>query len=129
LAVELVSLSQPSGTGDAAAIDGGHDFGDFAEAWLSDDPPEYARVGRQSRFLSEEDGAPGVDHLFRYDRMATVLDFLDDGSARPGLERHNASPAARHGGIDAATRDLLRQRAPEDFTMWDAVRRSRPDRA
>lgn len=106
----------------------GLSFGDFALAWLGDDPPEYARVGRQSRFLSPPDGAPGVDHLFRYDRMEEVLDFLDDRlSARPGLDRQNASPAAgADGGIDADTRALLRQRAPEDFAMWDDLCAARP---
>jgi hypothetical protein len=46
-------------------------------------------------------------------------------SARPGLERHNASPAAPT-PIDPDTRALLRQRAPEDFAMWDDLCAARP---
>jgi hypothetical protein len=35
------------------------DFDTFVEAWLSEAPPVFAQIGRQSRFLSEEDGTLG----------------------------------------------------------------------
>jgi hypothetical protein len=106
---------QPQSTADI-------DFTAFVEAWLSDDAPEYARIGRQSRFLSEEDGTSGVDHLFRYDRMDAALGFLGDRlGATPEVGRMNMSPAGPSTDLPGATLDRLRHHASEDFALWDAL--------
>jgi hypothetical protein len=97
-------------------------FADFAAGWLRDDPPECARVGRQSRFLSAPEGAGGVDHLFRFDRMDDVLDFLGARiGARPAIERRNVSPATPEAEPSDPIRNHLRDRAPEEFRLWDAL--------
>ena len=98
----------------------GIDFATFCEDWLRDDPPEHARVGRQSRFLSEEDGQIGVDRLFRYDRLEEAVGYLEERLAvSVTLGRHNVSPAGPATALPPATDEVLRQGAAADFALWD----------
>lgn len=96
-------------------------FDDFVEAWLTDNPPEFARVGRQSRFVADEHGQCGIDHLFRHDRLDQAVGFLED---RIGisleLQRSNVSPALDVGLSDPMAA-RLRAEAPEDFALWSDV--------
>jgi hypothetical protein len=96
LAVELVSLPQPSGAGGSSAIDGRHGFRHVSSR------PGCRRTRRSlprsavSRASCRRRMArSGSTHLFRYDRMAAALAFLEDRlGAAPQLERLNTSPAA-----------------------------------
>jgi hypothetical protein len=98
------------------------DFDTFVEAWLSEAPPVFAQIGRQSRFLSEEDGTLGVTHLFRHDRMAAALAFLEDRlGAAPQLERLNTSPAAPATELSDPMLKRLRREAAEEFALWNSL--------
>jgi hypothetical protein len=72
----------------------GLSFEAFAEGYLADDPPSFARVGRPAQFVAGREGRPGIDHLFRYENFAGFAAFL---SARFGRQLTfppaNASPA------------------------------------
>ncbi len=106
--------------GRATSTDG-ISFEEFVEAWLSEDPPEFARVGRQSRFLNAQGTRVGVHHLFRHDRMETAIAFLENRLQRQiTLGRANVStmPAPQ---VDARTRARLEEKAPEEFTLWAAL--------
>ncbi|AHM05316.1 hypothetical protein roselon_03040 [Roseibacterium elongatum DSM 19469] len=96
-------------------------FDAFVEDWLRDAPSEPARVGRQSRFLDYEDGAVGVDHLFRHDRMGDVVAFLEDRlSVSLDLPSRNVSPNGAP-GLSPQTEARLRRDASEEFALWDAL--------
>lgn len=96
-------------------------FDDFVEAWLMEAPPDFARVGRQSRFVAEEDGGIGVDHLFRHDRLADAVSFLEGRvNARLEVGRSNVSPGVSS-VLGAEMESRLRQEAPEEFALWDKV--------
>lgn len=97
-------------------------FDDFVDAWLRDAPPAFAKVGRQSRFVSEEDGSLGVDHLFRHDQLDRAVTFLE-GRVKAHLEigRSNVSPP-REVGLSTAMDARLRAEAPEEFSLWDSLR-------
>ncbi len=98
------------------------DFSAFVEAWLQEDPPEFARVGRQSRFLSDDSGALGVDHLFRHDRIDEAVAFLSDRlGAAPEVARRNVSPGRPVAGLPDATLQLMHDKAPEEFALWDRL--------
>lgn len=91
---------------------------DFVDAWLRDDPPDFAKVGRQSRFVSEQDGALGVDHLFRHDRLDEAVTFLEGRlGARLDLKRRNVSPA-QDVDLSPEMAERLRVEAPEEFALW-----------
>ena len=54
----------------------GMPFAQFVTDYLDAKTPP-ADIGRQSRFVSNRDGGVGVDRLFRYDRLAGFVEFLE----------------------------------------------------
>ena len=102
------------------------DFERFVEAWTLDEPPEYARVGRQSRFLTDPDDGSGVDHLFSYDQFGQAVAFLQNRlGAEPVLSRRNVSPVGPDTSLSDAALAELRSRAPKDFEMWERLKDGR----
>ncbi len=103
----------------------GMSFSTFIEGYLSDPQPEFANVGRQSRFLVPDKG-PGVDRLFRYDDMADFVRFLEDRlDCEISLPRLNVSP---EGSLDLAP-DLearLREDYWRDFALYDTLKARQP---
>jgi hypothetical protein len=99
----------------------GMGFDRFVEGWLADPEPEFARVGRQSRFVSDADGRVIVDHLFRYEALEEAVAFLE---SRLGMElalpRRNVSPAAEL-ALDPALEARLRREARADFDLWASL--------
>ncbi|MEM9798517.1 MAG: gamma-glutamyl kinase [Pseudomonadota bacterium] len=97
------------------------DFEDFIQAHLLDEPPDFARVGRQARFL---DG--GVDHLFSYDHPEPFHTFLEARiGPLPSFGRENVSPSVSVTLADE-TRARLRAARSEDFALWADVCRAHP---
>jgi len=96
----------------------GISFDGFVEAWLSDPEPEFARVGRQSRFVSDASGTVIVDHLFRYESLDKAVAFLEARLSRPlALPRRNVSPSAP-ASLSADLEIRLRREAAADFALW-----------
>lgn len=54
------------------------DFPKFVKHRLSDDPPPYARIGRQDRFLGFSEGTTPVTHVFDYARLDLLVAYLQD---------------------------------------------------
>jgi hypothetical protein len=64
----------------------------------------------------------GVTHLFRHDRMAAALAFLEDRlGAAPQLERLNTSPAAPATELSDPMLKRLRREAAEEFALWNSL--------
>jgi hypothetical protein len=96
-------------------------FNTFVEAYLTDPQPEFARVGRQSRFLVPDKG-PGVDRIFRYDDMGRFVAFLEDRlDCEISLPRLNVSP---EGSLDLTpeTRARLTSEYERDFALYDMLK-------
>jgi len=53
-------------------------FDEFIQDVIRDDPPPYAQIGNQHRFLCDNDGNLLGDHLFAYERQVTLRGFLCD---------------------------------------------------
>ncbi|RQP06774.1 MAG: gamma-glutamyl kinase [Paracoccus sp. BP8] len=84
--------------------------------------PEYARLGRQSEFLIDHDGAIAVDHVFRYEAMPALVEFLSQRlGTRIALRRRNVSPQATTDLPPAAEARLREALAPE-YAIWQAAR-------
>lgn len=100
----------------------GVDFDGFLEAWLSAEPPAFARVGTQGAFLTRpQDGAP-VPVLWRYEAMSRFADWLAE---RLGLEvvlpQVNVSavpPAAPSPALRARVEAAL----AADMALWRGAR-------
>ena len=92
------------------------DFDTFVAAYLSEEPPDFARVGSQARFL---DG--GVDHLFRHDRIDDLVRFLESRLGRAiTLPTLNASPPRAITLADEMRERLLEERRA-DFDLWQSL--------
>ncbi|PWK62458.1 gamma-glutamyl kinase [Roseicyclus mahoneyensis] len=96
-------------------------FDTFVEGWLADPEPEFARVGRQSRFVSDAGGKVIVDHLFRYETLDLAIGFLENRLGQKlELTQRNVSP---HTEVTLApeTEKRLRHEAGADFALWDSL--------
>lgn len=110
------ALGGPASTADLS-------FAEFVEGWLTDSPPEFARIGRQSSFVSSDDGRVIVDHLFRYEDMARVVQFLEKKiGVRLDVPRRNISPQAEL-SLPPALEERLRAEAQADFALWAGLGR------
>ena len=96
-------------------------FDEVVSAWLQPKRPAFADIGSQAHFLTDEEGRCAVDHLFRYDRMADLVAFLEDRlEARFDLPRANVSPK---GPVDLsqAMRARLESEAAAEFSLWQSL--------
>ncbi len=101
----------------------GLSFADFVAAWLEEEPPEYARVGRQARFLAGDDGSLGVDHLFRHDHLGEAVAFLEGRlGVSVTIDRLNVSPEDADLEMPDALRQRLEREAVADFDLWENLR-------
>jgi hypothetical protein len=98
----------------------GMSFDDFVRAWCQEPRPDFADIGSQERFLRPRQGV-GVDRLFRYEEIATFVQFLED---RLGCEiilpRLNVSPSGAT-ELSPRTLALLRDAAAEDYAMYETL--------
>ncbi len=88
--------------------------------------PTYARLGRQSEFLTDHAGSFAVDHVYRYEAMPALLAFLE---ARLGteiqLKRANASPAAVT-DLAPETQAMAQAALAGEYAIWQAARQVAP---
>jgi len=79
---------------DPAVSTRGLSFEAFVRAY-ADGRREPAAVGSQARFVSDRDGAVGVDRIFRYENLDGFTRWLEARLAQPiTLERLSVSPSA-----------------------------------
>jgi len=100
----------------------GISFDDFVQASLSRTPPLHADVGRQDRQVGWNGTEAAVDHLFDYDRLDLLVDFLAQRiTLSRGLTERNASPRVLTGPLSPETEADLRKRNAAEFAMYAAV--------
>ncbi|MDP4034015.1 MAG: hypothetical protein Q8P60_14395 [Pseudorhodobacter sp.] len=98
----------------------GLSFDAFVTAYCSENPPEYANVGSQERFLRPKNGR-SVDWLFRYEDIGTFVEFLEDRLQCEIILPHlNVSPKASL-DLAPATETLLHRFAAKDFELYQTL--------
>ena len=96
-------------------------FDDFVSANLQGDPPGFANVGSQSKFLEPRPNGTAVDHLFRYEDQAGLLAFLEERLAmRIELPRVNVSPRMDL-TLSPEVERRLRRKAGAEFALWEEI--------
>ncbi|WP_145996709.1 gamma-glutamyl kinase [Monaibacterium marinum] len=94
-------------------------FNEFVEAWLQDDPPAYARVGKPAEFLAPPQDGPEISHLFRYDAFDMFVEFLSDRFDRSLAVPHmNVSPAIDV-DLSPALRAQLCENLSADYELYE----------
>ena len=95
-------------------------FDEFVRAYCTEEPPEFAAVGSQARFLKPRKDR-GVDHLFRYEDISSFVTFLEDRlGCEITLPRLNVSPSASL-ELTPATIARLADFAAADFEMYQKI--------
>lgn len=96
----------------------GMSFDDFVRACCRREPPPFAQVGSQARFLHDA-GGPGITHLFRYEDQPRFLGFLESRlGAMPALRRLNVSPQAAL-ALSPGVEKRLRDKRAAEFALWE----------
>ncbi|MEM6406983.1 MAG: gamma-glutamyl kinase [Pseudomonadota bacterium] len=97
-------------------------FDAFVEAYLSDTPPDFAKLGAQSRFLCDDNEQCLVDHLYRYEDMSRFIDFMEARlNQNITLEQVNASPNGST-ALSHALQTELKRRFSRDFALHSDLR-------
>lgn len=96
-------------------------FDQFITGWMEDNPPPFAYVGSQAKFLEQRRNGTGVTHLFRYEDQAGLRAFLQERLGGPiDTGRANVSPVMAL-DVSPAVMTALRHKAAEDFAIWQAI--------
>ena len=101
-------------------------FEDFVRGYLEVRQPPFAKVGRQDRFLGWDGTAAQVDHLFDYNRLDLLTDFLSVRIGTPiELPQRNVSPEVDDTDYTLSDQTLTRllTAAEPEFSLYSALRR------
>ena len=105
---------QPNSTQD-------HSFDAFVSAYCTGDPPQFARVGSQAKFLEPQRNGTRVTHLFRYEDQAGLQRFLENRLGGPvAPPRINCSPR-RPLTVTDRTEARLRRKFAADFSLYHGI--------
>ena len=101
----------------------GMSFNAFVLAHLQDEPPSFANVGRQSRFLEDRTNGAVVQHLFAYENQERIQAFLGKRlNVTFSLDRLNVSPELQT-ELSPGVLAQLRRKHSEDFALYDRITR------
>ena len=96
----------------------GISFEAFVEGYLAKPQPEFAKVGRPSRFVAGVSGKPAVTHMFRYENLPGVVQFLEKRFGETiQLPKVNVSPKGET-MLPPALRTRLETERAEDFALY-----------
>ena len=99
----------------------GVSFDDFLGATCEADPPAFANVGSQARFVEPRPNGTSVRHFFRYEDQQGLQAFLAERlGPLPDIPVANASPLA-HLVASPGTEARLRAQRATDFALWASI--------
>lgn len=96
-------------------------FDAFVNAYMQGNPPAFANVGSQSKFLEPRPNGTAVDHFFRYEDQDSLLAFLEERlDMRIALPRSNVSPEMDL-SLSPETERRLRRKCADEFALWEGI--------
>lgn len=99
-------------------------FDTFVEGYLSEAPPQYAKVGSQFKFMSDKNGDLGVSHVFRYEEFDQFSDFLQKRTRKSGQIKHlNRSPSMEL-TLSPTLKKELHIKLEKDFELHERLKPS-----
>jgi hypothetical protein len=99
----------------------GMSFDDFITAYCTGQPPGFAMVGSQAKFLEPQRNGTRVTHLFRYEDQVGFRSFLEDRlgtTIETAVE--NTSPEMPL-TLSKRVEGRLRRKHADDFALWDGI--------
>ena len=99
----------------------GMSFDAYVRDALDNPKLPHVNVGTQFKFLSLKNGTLPLHHLFAYEQMPVLLDFLEERFGRPiALKQANASPAIKT-EITPETEARFRAARADDYALYARV--------
>ncbi|WP_439122541.1 gamma-glutamyl kinase [Marivita sp.] len=96
-------------------------FDTFLEACCEGDPPAYAKVGSQAKFVEARPNGTAVTHFFRYEDQAGFQTFLKNRLGDlPEIPTANVSPSLPL-EISPGVEALVRKVRSDEFALWDSI--------
>ena len=93
-------------------------FDQFVHDAISDNPPPFAQIGCQTRFLSPGGSGGPITHLFQYEQMDLACKFLENRLELefdlPWLNQAASGPAPLDPDLEAR----YRRRNAGEFQLW-----------
>lgn len=94
---------------------------DFILSYMSDEPQPYAQIGGQHSFLTNKAGELGVDKLFRFDDLGTLVAYLNKRlRVDVSIDHLNASPKPAD-DVSADVAEAYRIYAAKEFALYESV--------
>ena len=94
---------------------------EFVLSYMSEEPAPYAKVGSQWTFLHNRAGRLGVDKLYRFDDLATLVGYLNKRLGVDVAIAHlNASPPAA-GSVAPEVVAAYRRYAAKEFMLYEGL--------
>jgi len=102
-------------------------FERFLRDYLSEgERPAYARLNRQSDFLANAKGEIRIEHLYRYEALPALVEFLSQRLGIPiELPRSNVSPRAAT-DLDPEVEAWARAALSRETEVWQSARQAAP---
>lgn len=86
------------------------------------DRPPHAWITPQSKRVCDAEGKVGINRLFRYDDMESMIRFLERRLGHAiAVDRVNVSPSSKERELSAETLDLYRRSFPLDFEIYNSL--------
>ncbi len=99
----------------------GMSFDDFVKAYMKGDPPAFARVGSQAKFLEPRPNGTTVTHLFRYEDQDRIRGFLEERlGVSLELRRENVSPEMEL-SLSPGVEKRLRRKCAGEFALYESI--------
>lgn len=100
----------------------GISFAQFIEAYISGDPPPYARFRSQFDFVRTDTGAVGIDTIFLYEEIERFFQYMSEKlNRRLGSAYKNVSPQQGGEKNVAAWIDYVRRKVRGRFGWGGSV--------
>lgn len=97
-------------------------FPEFVESYLETPQPRFAKIGSIAQFVADKSGRQLVKHMFRYDNMPALTNFLSERfGKRITLPRVNVSPKRDELLLPAALRSRLEVERQADFEIYSTL--------
>jgi len=99
----------------------GVSFDEFVAAYCRGNPPSFARVGGQAKFLEPQRNGTRVTHLFRYEDQAGLRSFLERrlGVRVDPPSCNRSQPLALE--LSSGTEARLRRKHAADFKLYEGI--------
>lgn len=97
-------------------------FQEFVEGYINGSNEPWAKIGRQSNFISDREGNVGVDKIFRLDQQDLVEEFLGECfDSKINIPRKNVSPKAMDYNLDPRVEEEVTSFLKREYEIYESL--------